>query len=538
MKPLSVQEQVLRAKMRPHRPGAFWLFAQTFWAEWGPPGKLQPTRLHQTLCQELQDAAWSALGEGALQDDLLINLPPAHGKSVFCNVLYDAWVWTWAPHAQLGTFSYSENLVMRDARRCKKLIQSEAYQRLWPLELDRNADGFFTNSAGGIRYCTTIRGQITGNHFHLAKLDDPQNPSKLGLDDGAEAAAEAETARQVWDDVLPSRRMDPERSRFVVIMQRLSKTDLTQHILDQAHPVRHVLLPLHYDPERACEADWRTTAGELLCPERYSHDTKAVELSKLSDVVVNAQHEQDPTAAGSGFFDWEDFQCYGPTERDGVPWPDVPFARGAVYLSLDAATAGRAVGKAAKAAAERSRWAFTAWLRAEGSLVLLDTLAIRDDFDVVLQSFSAWLQALAQRIEARRRAKPGQAWTPDTFLVEKKSSGEAAFALLKRSNLGGFTPLLYDPGARSKVERATAALPDVRARRVWLPSEAAEAQAGVWRIVRTELQEFPRGRTDDVVDTMSQLCEWLEVHRPSVDFNPSQALDSLQKMLRSGRGLF
>jgi hypothetical protein len=438
------------------------------------------------MCGVLQDVATRHL------PDIITNIPPSHTKSMTHSVLYLPWVWTWRPEHRFAGLSYSETPVMRDAVKCRNLVESAWYQKHWPLKFakDTSAKGYYINEKGGSRLSTTIRSGITSNHFDDILVDDPQNPTALAA--GEDGQAEVEKARFVWDVVLPSRRL--ENARAIVVMQRLGLTDLTQHILDQRHPCHHLMLPLHFDPARACERDWRTVEGELLAPERYTEESIFENvLSKLTPEALEAQYEQDPTAEGIGTYgDLSDFKTFG-------SWAELP-DNGIIGVSIDGATSGRPTSRGG--APDRSRWAFTAWLRHESKHYLLDAMAMREDLPIVLLRFQGWLSALMGR---KKRG-----WRPDTIVIEKKSTGEAAASFFPGLNLHGFGTALWHV-SDSKNERAAAAMPPIREGRVFLPLEVLDEErykrlpTDAYSLLRGELKTFPRGRTDDLVDSLNQI---------------------------------
>lgn len=225
---------------------ALWHYTQSAWAHvGGDPNALCfiPAKYMQVMCSQIFQpyitnryahpdpwAIWT-----------LLNIPPSHAKSMLANVILPTWVWGPAgmPEHAFGHLSYDEALVMRDSHKCRTLIESDWYSARWPdaqLVKGSNAKGWYTNVSGGYRACGTIRSGITGKHFNSIILDDPQNPLKLRIAEAADAAAEAETARDVIDNVLPSRILD-EETRFLVIMQRLSELDAAQHLIDKFEAV-------------------------------------------------------------------------------------------------------------------------------------------------------------------------------------------------------------------------------------------------------------------------------------------------------------
>ena len=86
---------------------------------------------------------------------LLMNVPPGTMKSLLTGVIWPAWEWgprgmPWKRY--VGT-AHEETLAIRDSRKCRDLIKSEWYQRLWPMPLDRALDGKreFGNIHKGVR---------------------------------------------------------------------------------------------------------------------------------------------------------------------------------------------------------------------------------------------------------------------------------------------------------------------------------------------------------------------------------------------------
>src|SRR5262245_2309120 len=64
---------------------------------------------------------------------LLMNVPPGFSKSLLTDVFFPAWVWgpLNQPHKRFLCASYSEHLTVRDNLRCRNIILSSRYQRLW-----------------------------------------------------------------------------------------------------------------------------------------------------------------------------------------------------------------------------------------------------------------------------------------------------------------------------------------------------------------------------------------------------------------------
>ncbi len=91
-------------------------------------------------------------------------------------------------------------------------------------------------------------------------------------------------------------------------------------------------------------------------------------------------------------------------------------------------------------------------------------------------------------------------WYPRTVLVEDAGSGQSLIQQLKRD-----TDLTVVPvrAIGDKQERAVAVTPQIEAGKVFLPKEAR------WRDeLEHELEWFPLGAHDDIVDSVVQYLTW------------------------------
>lgn len=466
--------------------GAFWEFVQLAWSHMpGDPNAASfvPTRYMKFLCDVVFQPFILDRGPG-FSEWTLLNIPPSHAKSALANVMLPAWTWGPAgmPTHAFGHLSYNQELVTRDSTKCRGLIQSDWYQERWPVEVTDDRIGWFGNTAGGFRVCNTIRGGITGKHFNSIILDDPQNPSKLSIEEASEAAAESEMAAEVIDVVIPSRILD-SRSRNMVIMQRLGLNDASQHLIEHySEKLTHYVLPLKYDPSTAEEYDWRLLDGELLSPERFSHDFWDGKFQGMRPHTISAQYQQVPVASGSGYFDEGDFKRW--SSREDLPQD------GLLCLSLDAAQKGRATTKQQKAAVKRSYWVLQAWLKSGKDRYLLEQVRFKEDFHIALEI----CRTFAERVVAEKK----EGWVVSRFLIEEQAAGPQAISVWKRDGApGGFVIHPYNPGTKSKEERAEACLPVIKGGHVWMPQSEPELVA--------RLAAFPRGRHDDEVDAMTQM---------------------------------
>lgn len=245
------------------------------------------------ICEHLE-----AVSRGEIKR-LLINVPPGCMKSLLLGVLWPAW--EWGPKGRpelryLGT-AHKQELAIRDSTKCRRLIQSEWYQRLWPTRLttDQNAKTKFENDAFGFREAMAFTS-LTGSRADRVLIDDPHSV------DDAKSEALLKSAVETFREAVPSRVSNSD-SAIIIIMQRLHEGDVSAEALKLGYV--HLCLPMRYESglsRTATCSDPRTEDGELLFPDRFGEaDVCALELS-LGDYAAAGQLQQRPAPRAGGDF--------------------------------------------------------------------------------------------------------------------------------------------------------------------------------------------------------------------------------------------
>lgn len=251
-----------------------------------------------------------AVSKGQIRK-LLINVPPGLMKSLSTNVLWPAWEWGPKDRADLRYIgaSYSQDLTIRDNRRCRQIIESPIYQALWGdrfnLVADQNAKVRYDTNRRGFKIATSIGGLGTGERGDRFVIDDPHNVKT------AESETKLEEVAQWFTEVVPTRVNDIDLSSFIVIMQRVHERDVSGLILAHELGYTHLELPMEFEPSRKCFTsigfeDPRTQEGELLFPERFGAKGVAELKRTLSawggQYAVSGQLQQSPVPRGGGMF--------------------------------------------------------------------------------------------------------------------------------------------------------------------------------------------------------------------------------------------
>lgn len=272
-------------------------FAERAWHVLEPATPLKWGWALDAICEHLE-----AVTSGEIKR-LLINVPPGCMKSLLTGVIWPAWEWgprNMQAMRYLGT-AHKQDLAVRDSTKCRRLIRSEWFQRLWPVQLtgDQDAKTKFENTKTGFRESMSFTS-LTGSRADRIILDDP-----LSADD-ANSEAALRAAEITFTESLPTR-VNNDQSAVVVIMQRLHEKDTSGIILSRDLGYTHLCLPMRYEAERKCTtsigfSDPRTKDGELLFPERFSEKQVKELETILGSYAAAGQLQQRPAPREGGMF--------------------------------------------------------------------------------------------------------------------------------------------------------------------------------------------------------------------------------------------
>ena len=230
---------------------------------------------------------------------LIINIPPGTSKSTIVGVFFPMWLWgpQGRPGERIVGLAHEQSLGVRDNLKCRRLLTSEWYQRLWPVKLagDQNEKLNFENAATGFRSVATP-SNVTGRRGNFVLIDDPISV------ENANSEAERNKVNTWFQESLPSRMNDPEKSVIVLVMQRVHENDPTGFIMAKKWGWEHLMLPMRFEAERAASADWRTEEGELLFPERFPEHVVSELESTLGQYATAGQLQQRPSPRDGGLF--------------------------------------------------------------------------------------------------------------------------------------------------------------------------------------------------------------------------------------------
>ena len=266
----------------------------------------------EAICDHLQ-----ALHNGQIQD-LLINIPPRHMKSLAVSVFFPAWEWITEPSYRYVCSSYAEALSKRDSVKCRRLIQSLWYQARWGgvyhLTSDQNEKLRFENNMTGMRLATSVDGLGTGEGGDRIMVDDPHN-----VKDG-NSPVKRTNVIEWWDETMSTRLNDENTGAKIIIMQRVHERDLSGHVLAENHGYTHLCLPARYEGKNRIVStvvnketgkpwtDKRTKRNEPLWGAKFGEKELKKREKKMSSYAIAGQHQQRPAPRGGGMFEVVNFK--------------------------------------------------------------------------------------------------------------------------------------------------------------------------------------------------------------------------------------
>jgi predicted phage terminase large subunit-like protein len=445
---------------------------------------------HEVVAEKLQKFANKEI------KNLMLFMPPRHGKSELASRRLPAFVLGLNPKAKIIATSYSADLASMMNRDVQRIIDSKEYQEIFPdTQLSgenvrtaaqgnwlRNNDVFEVVGHGGTYRSAGVGGGITGMGGDFIIIDDPIKN---------QAEADSETYRKkVWDwftSTLFTRREG--NCSMCVIMTRWHEDDLAGRLLDMdKDALKNGLPSLDWEIvsfpmilEKEPGPDDPRKIGEVLWPRKYSPEQvqvmKTVTSQNEGARVWNALFQQEPVVAGGTIIKraWlSKFYRQAPPKFDEIiqSW-DMTFKGGESSDYVVGGIVGR-IG------AEK---------------YLLDMVRFKGDF---IQTLTAVRSLSAKWPKAHLK------------LIEAKANGEAVIASLQKE-ITGIVPVHPD---QSKQARLISVSPEFEAGNLLLP----DPSIAPWvHDVINELVSFPGSKHDDIVDMLTQALQRFRDKRNSLD---------------------
>ena len=429
--------------------------------------------------------------------NLLITVPPRHGKSTIVAVMWPCWEWIEHPERRWLLAGYAESLAIRDNIRSRRLIGSNWYQTNWggnyELSEDVNNRHRMETSHGGHRIALGTGASATGEGGDRLILDDPHN-----LADMSDVVRRG--VLDWYDQVWSTRGNNPRTSTKVIIMQRFHTEDLAGHVLRQGG-WEHLSIPEQYGGNGTKTAigwsDPRTREGELWWPARYGSEEIERIKRTLGSMAFAGQYQQRPVPATGGVWKQPWFRYYRRNELAATKFDLVVASWDCTFK--DAKSSDYVCGQL--------------WAVRKADFYLLDEIHAKLDLPATLAAIR----------QLNNRSK----FPANAVLVEDTANGPAILSVLKRE-IPGMLAIKPEGG---KQARAAAVAPLIEAGNVYLPM--ADEQPWIEDTL-LEFVSFPAAAHDDRVDAASQALHWLQAKRRSLNTAFIEAVEAANESLTTG----
>lgn len=348
--------------------------------------------------------------EGKIKN-LMVFMPPQHGKSEIISRMFPAWALGRNPDLKIAGCSYSIDLASQFSRSIQRAIDSEEYQRIFPdtylngsnVRTDtkgylRNVDIFETVNHRGFYKAVGVGGGLTGTPVDIAIIDDP-------IKDAVEAQSATYRAR-VWDwynTVLTTRLHNDSRQLF--IMTRWHEDDLAGRLLKaEPNAWKVIIIPAICETENDGGLSTRHI-GEALWPWKHSLK-KLLTQKERAPREFNALYQQRPTIEGGNIVKRDWFRVISEPEFRSLRY------REPVHFYLDTAYNKKKKGQ------DNDPSGILAACRIGNNIYLIDAMAVYKEMPDLLRFIPEYMNAHGGNSES-------------ILHIEPKANGESVVQMLK-----------------------------------------------------------------------------------------------------------
>lgn len=440
---------------------------------------------HRVIAEHCQ-----ALYEGSIKN-LMVFVPPQHGKSEIISRNFPAWVLGRNPDIKIAGCSYSSDLAGQFSRSIQRIIDSKEYQDIFPdtylngMNDKENARGYLRNvdifeTVGhyGFYKAVGVCGSLTGTPVDIAIIDDP-------VKDASEAYSPVYRER-VWDwynTVLTTRLHNNSRQLF--IMTRWHEDDLAGRILSAEPEEWKVLsIPAICEVENDGGISGRHV-GEALWPERHSLE-KLERHRQRSPSEFSALYQQKPVIEGGNIIKREWYRHISLSEFKALRYNEP------MHFFVDTAYNEK------KRGVDNDPTGILAACRIDNNVYLCDAQKVYKEMPELLKFIPDYLYA--------------HDYSNESILhIEPKANGESVVQMFER--MSTINVKRTASPTDSKIVRAKAFSPRVECGRVYLVE-------GSWNEeYLEEVTTFPNAPHDEYVDITGYAIAYLFDEYDDTDYS-------------------
>lgn len=270
---------------------------------------------HETICDALEKVLKGEITR------LIINIAPRYGKTEIAVKNFISHGLAINPTAKFIHLSYSDTLALDNSEEVKDMIESDAYQTLFPeIKVKKDSKSkkkWYTIQGGGV-YATAAGGQVTG--FGAGTVDEEFDDGMIPISskekfggaiiiddpikpDDADSDIIRERINQRFDSTIRNR-TNSRDTPIIIIMQRLHPNDLAGYVQKKEPGVWTVVsLPCLFVNDK----------GELQALWDFKHNVEELQkLRKINELVFDRQYQQDPKPKEGLLFYEKELNYYNP----------------------------------------------------------------------------------------------------------------------------------------------------------------------------------------------------------------------------------
>jgi predicted phage terminase large subunit-like protein len=484
--------QIAKLKERDVYEGTLIEFAEYVWPVVEPAIPFIRGWAIEAIAEHLQ-----AVTDGYIKR-LLMNVPPGFTKSLMTDVFWPAYEWgpKNMPWLRYVCASYSNHLTERDNMRCRNIVISDRYQRMWGSRFKISNEQFtkikFANDHTGWKLATSVGGIGVGERGDRFIIDDPNNTMDM------ESEQVRDTTNLWFTEVVPDRLNNPQESAIVIIQQRLHEDDVSGIALSREMGYTHLMIPMEHDTSRHCVTvlglnddnspktweDPRKEDGELAWPERFTQKVcEDLERDKGPHAWAG-QYMQSPEPRGGSIIKRDFWQLW---EED--KFPEFEYILG----SVDTAYTDKE---------ENDPSALTIWgvfrdINKNPKMMLMYAWQERLQFHELLQKLIA-------TCTIGIGPKKGPQFRVDRLLIESKASGlsvvQELHRLIQATGKMGVESNSVKGDKYARLQSVQHLFSDGM---IYAPDRSFAD------MVIDQCAVFPKGSRDDLVDSTSQALKYL-----------------------------
>lgn len=412
------------------------------------------------------------------KDRLCLNMPPRHSKSKIFNVMGPAWLWSQYP-IKAVSISHTFDLAKTMNEGRWAIINSPKFKELYNINTIANTKDSIIDDRGGQLYSQN-RNALTGYGGDMIINDDLTNAMTAYKD-----MTEMQNAWDYYQNTMPSRINDVNKSVIFNIQQRLGINDITGHILkekDLRNRYIFISLPARFSKETylVCPISGRVihyNKGDGLWSERFK-DYRQIE-AEVGESVFRTQYLQEPRATDQAIINESMIIVKNQTEVPTIEQADM------IYASHDFPVKDK----------ETSDYlGSTLAYKVDNVLYIVDSLEKHMNFPSSINY-----------VEALDRMYPSI-----VQIIEDKANGSPILQQLQ-GKLAGLQA--YNPATASKSMRLESA--SVYMGNVVFVANQFDKLTQEWQLsgnlnkLILRLYEFPMVEHDDIVDAFSMLVNFV-----------------------------